>query len=244
MFSSFNGAFTAGRRKSAAAAVQPVSSGLKVWYDPGDATSYSGSGSTINDISGNGYNGTVVGSPTDAGNWFTFTGTQYIKTPNLISAWVGWQHSIEIWVRPSAACVLFNDMGTSTPGSGYHASGAEIYSAGPFYLVNGMLWNGSAVTRVGGGSPSINTWFQFVRVFNGSNTAAGYINGVKSSDTTITWSTPTPQWYLGFGLGDSTAFATTSALSGSYGLIRVYNRVLTTAEVLQNYNASKSKYGL
>lgn len=243
MWSSFNGAFSAGMQKPAGLA--PVLSGLKVWYDPGDSASYSGSGSTINDLSGNNYNGTVVGSPTDAGNWFTFTGTQYVKTPNLISAWTGWQHSIEIWVRPTVSCVLFNDMGTNTPNSGYHSSGAEIYSAGPFWLVNGMLYNSSnGVVRVGGGTPSINTWFQFVRVFNGTNTAAGYVNGVKSSDTTVTWTTPTPAWYLGFGLGDSTAFATTSAFSGSYGLVRVYNRVLTTAEVLQNYNASKSKYGL
>jgi hypothetical protein len=31
---------------------------------------------------------------------------------------------------------------------------------------------------------------------------------------------------------------------GSIGIVRIYNTALTSAQVLQNYNANKSRYGL
>ena len=226
------------------AAVSPVSSGLEIYYDPGNSASYSGTGTTLYDLSPSGANATISGSLTDAGNWFTFTGTQSIQTPNLTSLFSGWQHSLEIWFSPSAIGSVFSDTGTGPANTGYHATGLEVYSAGPFYLTNAMLWNGTAVTRVGGGTVALNTWYQLVRVYNGSNTAYAYLNKVKSSDTAITWTTPSPGWYLNFGSSDSTFFATGSAFQGKLGVVRLYNRALTQAEVTQNYNATKGLYGL
>ena len=57
----------------ASSAPSPVS-GAYVYYDP--ATSYSGSGSTLTDLSGNGRNGTLFNSPTytsGSGAYFTST---------------------------------------------------------------------------------------------------------------------------------------------------------------------------
>lgn len=227
----------------ASATTPPVSSGLELYYDPSNSTSYPGSGTTLFDLSASGVNATISGSPTDAGNWFTFTGTQSIQTGNLFSLFSGWQHSLEIWFSPSAAGAVFSDTGAGPTNTSYHSTGLEVYSAGPFFLTNAMLWNG-AVTRVGGGTVSLNSWYQLVRVYNGSNTAYAYLNKVKSADTSITWSTPTPGWYLNFGSSDTTNFATGAAFQGKLGVIRLYNKVLTLAEVTQNYNADKAKYGL
>ena len=108
-----------------------------------------------------------------------------------------------------------------------------------------MLWNGTAVTRIGGGTTPLNAWYQYVRLYNGSNTAYAYVNKVKSSpDTSIVWSTPSPGWYLSFGQSDSTSFATSVRFQGKLGVIRLYNRVLSQSEINQNYDATKSKYGL
>ena len=238
------GAMMAMMNNVASASVTPVSSGLELYYDPSNSTSYPGSGTTLFDLSSNAANATLVGSPTDAGNWFTFAGSQAIQTPNLFSLFSGWQHSLEIWIRPTIVCCAFSDCGSSSyTSAGYHATGLEFYQTGPFYNSNAMLWNGS-VTRVGGGVVSLNSWYQFVRVYNGSNTAYAYLNKVKSADTSITWSNPNPGWYLSFGSSDTTNFATGVAFQGSIGVIRLYNKVLTLAEVTQNYNADKSKYGL
>lgn len=227
----------------AAEAVSPVTSDLELYYDPSNAASYPGTGTTLYDLSASGVDATISGSPTDAGNWFTFTGSQSIQTGNLVGLYSGWQHSLEVWFSPSAISAVFSDTGSGPTNTGYHATGLEVYSAGPFYLTNAMLW-APTVTRVGGGTVSLNSWYQLVRVYNGSNTAWAYLNKVKSSDTAITWSPPTPGWYLNFGSSESTFFATGAAFQGKLGVIRLYNRVLSQAEITQNYNATKSLYGL
>lgn len=224
--------------------VSPVTSGLELYYDPSQSASYPGSGSTVFDLSASGVNATITGTLTDSGNWFTFNGTQAIQTGNLVGLFAGWQHSLEIWISPSTVCSAFSDTGSGPANVGYHTTGLEFYSAGPFYLTNAMLWNGLATSRVGGGTVSLNNWYQIVRVYNGTNTAYAYVNKVKSADTAITWSTPTPGWYFNFGASDTTFFATGSAFQGKLGVVRLYNRVLTLAEVTQNYNATKALYGL
>ena len=226
-------------------AVTSVSSGLELYYDPSQTASYPGSGSTLYDLSPSGANATLVGSPADAGNWFTFTGggAQNLITSNLATLYSGWQHTLEVWIRPTTQCQIYSDTGIAAISGGYHATGAEFYSVGPSTISNAMLWNG-AVTRVGGGVTPVNNWYQFVRVYNGSNTAYAYVNKVKSAETTIAWSPPSPGWYLIFGAIDTTRFATSTPFQGNIGVIRLYNRVLTQDEITQNYNATKSLYGL
>ena len=228
-----------------ASVVQPTTSGLELYYDPSQSASYPGSGTTLYDLSESGVNATLSGSPTDSGNWFTFTGTQSIVTGNLASLYTGWQHSLEIWFSPSASCSVFSDTGAGSTTTGYHSTGLEVYSAGPFYLTNAMLYNSATgVTRVGGGTLSLNSWYQLVRVYNGSNTAYAYLNKVKSSDTSIAWGVPTPGWYLNFGSSDTTKFSNGNGFQGKLGVVRLYNRALSEAEVTQNYNATKALYGL
>ena len=226
---------------------QPVSLGLELYYDPSNTASYPGSGSTLYDLSPSGVNASLVGSPTDAGNWFVFTGAgaQNLITGNLATLYSGWQHTLEMWIRPTTQCQIFSDTGIAAISGGYHTTGAEFYSVGPSTISNAMLWNGSATTRVGGGVTPVNNWYQFVRVYNGSNTAYAYVNKVKSSpETTIAWNPPSPGWYLIFGAIDTTNFATSTPFQGNIGIIRLYNRVLSQAEITQNYDADKSKYGL
>lgn len=226
------------------AALPIVSSGLQLYYDPSNSASYSG-GSTITDLSGKGRNGVVGNSPTDAGNWLVLNGSQYVQTPNLFSAWTGWQHTIEMWLKPSAAGAGWLDTDYSNTTTGYRSTGQEFYSAGPFYLNNTMMYNNPAgVIRCGGGSISLNNWYQVVRTYNGSNTAISYQNGVAAASVSNVWWTPQVGWYITTGVSCVTYFASGAAFQGSLGIIRIYDRQLSGVEVLQNYNASKSKYGL
>ena len=114
-----------------------VSSGLQLYYDPGNSSSYT-SGATIYDLSGLGHNGTVSGSPTDAGNWFTMTGTQYVQTPNMSTWWSGWQNTIEVWLNPSAVGVSWTVSDSTNYNGGYHLTGDEFYSVGPTVINNTM----------------------------------------------------------------------------------------------------------
>jgi hypothetical protein len=115
---------------------------------------------------------------------------------------------------------------------------------------------GTGVTRfeVGNGTSSVNsptftlntgTWYQIVGVWTNvaSNSIALYINGVSQGSnshafTSILNSTNPlsigsynngefPQWW-----------------DGRIGITRLYNKALSAGEVLQNYNADKTTYGL
>ena len=89
-----------------------------------------------------------------------------------------------------------------------------------------------------------NNWYQIVQTYNGSNSVTAYVNGVSAGATSVTWATPSVGWYLTFGPGNGTYYATGAAFQGSLGIMRVYDRQLSAAEVTINYNANKGKYGL
>ena len=61
-----------------------VTSGLVLCLDAANPRSYSGTGTTWTDLSGNGYNGTLVNSPTFSQGVFTFNGsTNYINVSGV-----------------------------------------------------------------------------------------------------------------------------------------------------------------
>lgn len=236
-----------------AAVVQPVE-GAYVYYDP--ATSYSGSGTVLTDLSGNNRNGLLVNSPTwtsGTGGYFTLNGTnQYLSTPNLYNSGLE-PHTVEVWVRPTASNVnLWSDSSTQDA-TAYHASGSQLATVGPFQQYWTGLWaNGGVGTQrvVAGAGTFTNTWSQVVRVYNGT-TCTPYLNGVAGSGATMNWTTPSENgngnvWYLNFGISETTTYLgqTATWFSGRFGIIRVYYSALTAAQILQNYNADKSKYGL
>jgi hypothetical protein len=70
-----------------------------------------------------------------------------------------------------------------------------------------------------------------------SNGTKIYINGTLSLTTTITWQNDTQNLYGGAEVSASQY----AACSGS--IFSLYNRALSASEVLQNYNATKKRYG-
>lgn len=236
-----------------------VSSGLVAYYDPANTNSYSGSGSTLTDLSGNSNNGTVVGATYDSNGYFTTDGVNdYIVTSDLASALTtgGDSHTVEMWVYANNVddC-LWSDLGsTNNPAtSGYHFAGAQILQVGPFQQIITGLWNGTAITRdVAGSGTLTGAWKHVVRTYDGT-TLRSYLNGTAGAGVTMTFDSPVDggyatanEWYLAFGAQDTTTYSGSTAgwLSGRIGIMRVYNRALLGAEVTSNYNDAKSIYGL
>ena len=231
-----------------------VTSGLMMYLDPsvGDLT----------DQSGNGRDATLFNAPTitagvggtGGAGYVQLNGTnQYFSSPSLYNAG-NTAHTIEIWVRAAAANQnLYSDASSQNYNTNYHASGAQIY-AGPVTnnTVISALWTGTATARVVNGSNTswLNNWRQIVRTYSGT-TLTPYTNGLAGTAGTITWDPPwagvNPDvWYQNYGPTESTTYSGTTAgwYSGRYGIVRVYNRALSAAEVLSNYNNTKSVYGL
>ena len=90
-----------------------------------------------------------------------------------------------------------------------------------------------------------NTWYHIVMVRDLTNTNKlyFYLNGVEDSNTTATYSTATAS-------NNSTSFFNNDFPSGTrytfadLGVLRLYNSALTAAQVSQNFNAQKSRFGL
>jgi hypothetical protein len=233
-----------------------VSSGLTAYYDPANTASYAGSGSTLTDLSGNGINGTIVGATHTSNTYFTLDGVNdYIVTGNCFSAISASDtHTVEMWVYANATSdSLWSDLGTTNDPatSTYHFAGSQILQVGPFQQIITGLWNGSAITRdVANSGTLTGAWQHVTRTYDGT-TLRGYLNGVNGGGgTAMTFDSPADDgetsWFLAFGAQDTTTYSGSTAgwLSGRVGIMRVYNRALSGAEVLANYNNSKSIYGL
>jgi hypothetical protein len=212
---------------------------LLLEYNTFNTLSYSGSGTTIYDISGNNRNGTITGSPTWTGNYFTFS-DDYITTPNLSSAIPisNEVHSVELWVYPTNNGVLVQYNGTTTPNTSYHFSAIEIVGGN---LEIG-LWTGfGGLASTGNiGAVSFNQWHQIVLTYNGS-VCRGYLDGVFKGSVNASFQSPMDDsflFYMNFGYRTITNQGDGTDFNGRFGIIRVYNTALTDAQVLSNYNST------
>jgi len=219
-----------------------VTENLLLHYNTFNTASYNGSGATITDLSGNGRNGTIAGSPTWTGNYFTFV-DDYITTPNLSSVITSANetHSVELWVYPTNNGVLVQYNNSTSPNSGYHFSSIEIVGGN---LEIG-LWDAviNAIGSTGNiGAVSFNQWHQIVLTYNGS-VCKGYIDGVFKGSVNISWGSPmniSQPFYMNFGYSTITNQGDGTTFDGRFGIMRVYNKALTDAEVLSNYNSTLS----
>lgn len=210
-----------------------VTDGLVFYVDAGNSKSYPGSGTTWSDLVG-GNDGTLTNGPTyDSGNAgsIVFDGTNdYISTQLTCGTTFTWF----VWFK------------TDVVSSGYRNI---IAIPSPDYML--MLLDGNTTSMgfwtpdgLGGGSLnmdsiSANTWYNAVFVREGNSITNGYktyLNGVfKGQANTGTWSSSDYVW-LGGRSGQS------QYLNGNIACAMVYNKALTAAEVLQNYNALKNRF--
>jgi len=224
-----------------------VDTSLMVWVDAAQTTSYPGSGATWTDLSGNGKTYTLSNSPTfnstTGGGGITFAGasSQYATTAaSLYNSTTFPAYTISLWVYPTGAGNLVQVNGTATPNSGYHYSAIEISALGVIKLGQ---WTGALTTTIATSTQSLNVWYNLVITYS-STLATAYVNGVSVGTSATTWSAPGASTFMALMATDVTNMGTGSYASGSLGAFMVYNRALTAAEIVQNYNALRNRYTL
>lgn len=209
-----------------------VSNGLSVYLDAANTRSYSGSGLTANGLIG-GIGGTLVngvGFTTANNGAFTFDGSNdYINFGNS-SAVQQSSGTLSAWAK------------ASSPGGGYRGIIAKQGAYGLFYTDSVLAaydWAADA-PRSTGINIADNTWKNVVLTYQSgvSNGTRIYINGVSVLTTTITIFNQINNL---FGGAEANASQYASCQASSF---KMYNRALTATEVLQNYNATKRRYGL
>ncbi|NBP55371.1 hypothetical protein EBU71_02320, partial [bacterium] len=207
------------------------------YYDPGDSSSYPGSGTSLFDLSGNSRTATIYGSPTHvsgSGGYFSFS-NDYILTTDLSSIITpsDKSHTVEVWIYPTGNGVVASYIGQSAINSGYHFSAIEIVSG----QVEFGLWSqAGAISSTGGtGVLSLNTWHQLVLTYDGSK-CSGYIDGQIVGSVSVNYNMPTPESRIAFGAQDSTSQGDGTYFDGRMGIIRTYSDRLSDQQVLDNYN--------
>ena len=211
-----------------------------------DSTNYT-SGTTITDSSTNTYTGTISGSPSHDGDYFTFS-NDYITTPDISSDIPGSDksHTVVVWVYPTANGIITNYNGSSTPNTAYYHSGIEIVGGN----LEVGLWNGAGITSTGNiGAVSFNQWHQLVLSYNGS-VVKGYIDGEYGGQASVSWDSPhdgtdaegTGGLFISFGNGSITNQGDGTDFDGKFGLIQIYDKALTDSEIESNYSSSVDSF--
>jgi hypothetical protein len=215
--------------------------------DARNPASYSGTGTTWYDVSGNGNNFTLINSPTwDPAGYFTLNGTdQYARLdspPTNLIDWYTSDFSACYWVYANS----FTTAGTGGAGSGIGNSNATdninywtfgTYNLGvsggvpSIYYYNGSQQYGSATTYIPQPPPAVWTHLAFVQT---GRMVTYYVNGVAAGTTAIS-GTPqsNPAYPLTFGAQAN------SYLDGNLSKLLIYNVALTQTQVLQIYNIGR-----
>lgn len=237
-----------------------VSSGLQLYYDP--ATGYSGSGTSLTDLSGNNYTGTIVNSPSytgGTGGYFTYDSgsSQYIRSPNMASSFNSTSaFTVEVWYAPNytvqgAGGTVLTENGTTDPATGWRYSMFEHRKApfGSLAYDYAAVYTGSVTAVNPTATFNNNVWRQQILTYDGTNGRI-YTNGTlgltKAATRMTPWSQGWTEYYLMMGAGCVTqqSGAGTNYFTGKIGIVRAYNRALTASEITTNYNNTKSIYGL
>lgn len=234
--------------------VNPLPSGLVLNLDAANIKSYQGTGSTLYDISSSANHGTISQSPTYNGaTGLTFNGsTQYGRIPSVagVTNFTNTQqYSIEIWFNPSngqangAEAELLEKWNFSNESRypftfRFNEGGSSILVS----CFDGVNFPFATAT----GFP-VNTWKHLVAVFDfvaktltlyrdGSSVASSSLVGVNqvSNNSPVGIAGRVPY----------NADGVQVPFKGTIGSIRFYNKVLTSAEIFQNFNTHKTRYGL
>ncbi len=208
--------------------------GLQVYLDAANRRSYSGSGISVYDLSGSGNTTALVNGPTyNSSNlgYFVLDGADdYINVnsqANILSK----------TAYTKIAYFYVTNSGTSNNIISGGFSGAHAFwLQGVNRLYAGH--NGAWSTVTGNTALSNNTWYFGAVTYSNSTGWKLYLNG-REDGTSANTTTFTGNQEIVIG-----AYATGNNFTGRISTVQIYNRVLSAAEIFQNYNATKRRYGL
>jgi hypothetical protein len=233
-----------------------VTDGLVLNLDAGFSPSFATIPSNANsstvipwyDLSGNGANGILTNGPTynssNSGS-IVFDGVDDYVSLGTQPSWNTPTGTMAAWVKITGTGSDIGGILTNqTTGFNLHCFFASNYNSGNQTIViqYALTHTNPNAEVYAKSTESANSWLYIVgtRYYNGTNTIAKlYVNGVLKS--TVTLSGSIEQTANDFILG---RFYGTRAMIGNIAVTQIYNKEISATEVLQNYNATKSRFGL
>jgi hypothetical protein len=228
-----------------------VRTGLVLDLDAAQPLSYKGTGTSWNDLSGTGNNGTLVNTPTyDTSGYFNFDYTQSESVSFSSSSSIQFlnrsAYTLEAWVyptrNPGAANYtgIFDREDTSTGSrDGYNIFFLGSATTDTYFYTERFVAGVNGFTFITlNQSVSVNNWSHIVATYDGT-TLTLYRNGSSvGTPATTTGNITNTSKTLTVGVRGGNYFG------GRIANAKIYNRALTATEITQNYNALKHRFGL
>ena len=224
-----------------------VTDGLVLCLDAGNTKSYPGSGTAWTDLSGRGNTGTLTNGPTYSsvnGGSLSFNGSNQYTTlsPGNTFAFGTQPFAIEIWINFNSTGIAWyfieaRNSGQTTNWALFMNSSSKI----EWFTGTGSLFFNDGLNPTW--SAGYNGWKQIVvsRENTSTNGLKLYINGVlitSATDATNYSVSPTTS-YIGC------RFSINEFATANFSKVSVYNgKALSAAEVSQNFNALRGRYGI
>ena len=206
------------------------------------ANTVSGGGGLL-DLSGNNYNIDLNGANVlyDSGGFY-FNGNMagpyiYPVSNSTLDSLSNNTHTYEVWFKLLGTPAGLYD-GYFFGRSGYHEGFMHLKSSPNVIYV--ITWYSNVTNAALVATLTLNTWYHGAYVADvEAGTRKLYINGVLVDSNTLTSQLRqyTSAYYIGAASVD---YASNSIVSSA----KAYNRALTAAEVLQNFNATRKTYGI
>jgi len=220
-----------------------ITDGLVLYLDAANTKSYPQTGTVWKDLSGNGNDGTLVNGPTfDSGSngSIVFDGVNDYGNTNTDLQNISYL-TLNVWLKFNTQLTRawfgiltknnFNDFA-------FAVGGSSAPGRGVIYLINNLGQNTGNLTtndRIDDGN-----WHNLVTTFDGDRVRI-YTDGIQDKSTPLSG---TLRSTVGQNVMISSYLGTAQFFQGNISQVQIYNRALTPGEIQQNYNATKSRFGL
>ncbi len=216
-----------------------VKDGLVLDLDAAKKESYPGSGTRWNDIAGGVITGSLINGPTfnsNNGGSIVFDGADDYVNLGTTSFGITRDFTISFWMdmTQSGSMQIFTK-GYNVPYGIYIAKQPSNVLTCQLNLTSGYGETNTITTNYSG----IKNWV----VIRNNTSLTWYVNGSQDSTSTLSSfdisQSLSKQWRIGSNF--DIAF---TPFNGNIYTTQLYNRALSAAEITQNYNALKGRYGL
>jgi hypothetical protein len=226
-----------------------ITDGLVLYMDAANPKSYSSGSTTWNDLSRSSNNGTLTnGVSFDTLNYgsLSFDGVDD-RVSKVGAINTGQNFTVNAWIYPT----LLGTTRRAIVGNGYPYSTRQ----GWLFCTAGASVNNTFFMSIGGdlayrvaaaNTLSPNIW-QYVTavVTDGGLTISLYKNGQTTNTSFVLLSTGTITYNnTQFNIGFRNTILDPDPYTGKISIVTIYNRALTQQEIIQNYNANKTRFGL
>jgi hypothetical protein len=214
-----------------------VTTGLQLYLDAGNASSYSGSGTAWNDLSGNSRNGTLTNGPTYSatnGGSIVFDGSNdYVQCSGSLTVTAA---TFVTWIRRNGNQgqydgILFS-RGTNVTGMNFQVSNQIAYTWND--AVNTYSWQSGLIV------PDA-TWCM-IAVSVTSTAATAYLcqaSGITTATNTVSHTSSVIN-DIKIAWDDAAA----RYFTGNIAIAQLYNIALSAEQIAQNFAADRGRFGV